>query len=82
VAEVTAAPVLAVAGAVLLAAAGVVVLVREPALPRFGARYAAAGARTTPADPDRAAWEALDSGRDPTAGGRDGPGASPPTGPV
>ncbi|MBA3907154.1 MAG: TIGR02234 family membrane protein, partial [Pseudonocardiales bacterium] len=31
-----------------------------------GARYAAAGARPTITDPDRAAWVALDEGRDPT----------------
>jgi hypothetical protein len=34
---------------------------------RLGARYAASGARTAQADPDRAAWAALDEGRDPTS---------------
>jgi uncharacterized membrane protein (TIGR02234 family) len=69
----------AVLGALLLVLAGVAVIVREPRLPRLGARYAAravAGeAATDPdraadpdhaADPDRAAWDALDAGRDPT----------------
>jgi hypothetical protein len=82
----TAAPLLAVAGAALLLAVGVVVLLREPRFPRFGARYAAPGARRVETDPDRAAWQALDAGVDPTAdvpgsrgddpgdGGRTGPG--------
>ncbi|WP_308292870.1 Trp biosynthesis-associated membrane protein [Pseudonocardia sp. McavD-2-B] len=49
-------------------------VVREPRLPRLGARYAAPGtqAATTPADPDRAAWERLDAGGDPTVGPREG----------
>lgn len=64
---VTAAPLLAVAGGVVLLAVGVFVLLREPRLARLGARYAAAGARPTITDPDRAAWVALDEGRDPTA---------------
>jgi hypothetical protein len=42
------------------------VLLREPRMARLGARYAAEGARPTTADPDRAAWVALDEGRDPT----------------
>lgn len=62
-------PWLAVAGAVLAVAAGVLLVVREGRMARLGARYAAPGARTeTPADPDRAAWEQLDDGRDPTVG--------------
>lgn len=69
----TPAPLLAVAGGALLVAAGVLVVVREPRLPRLGARYAAPGAaRRRPADPDRAAWEALDAGEDPTAAPRGG----------
>ena len=64
----TAAPLLAVVGGLLLVAAGLVVLMRERRLPRLGARYAAPGARPAPSDPDRAAWQDLDAGRDPTAG--------------
>jgi uncharacterized membrane protein (TIGR02234 family) len=65
-------------GAILLVAAGVALLAAERRFPRFGARYAARPAeRRGDADPDRAAWEALDAGRDPTAD----PG-SDPTGPT
>lgn len=64
----TAAPLLAVLGGALVGAAGLVVLLRERSLPRLGARYAAPGARPAPSDPDRAAWQDLDAGRDPTAG--------------
>lgn len=67
-ATATSAPLLAVLGGVLLVAAGLVVLLRERRLPRLGARYAAPGARPAPSDPDRAAWQDLDAGRDPTAG--------------
>lgn len=62
----TPAPWLAVLGGVLLLAVGLLVLVRERRLPRLGARYAAPGARPAPTDPDRAAWQDLDAGRDPT----------------
>lgn len=70
----TAAPWLAVAGAVLAVVAAVVLLVREPRLPTLGARYSAPGAaRAAPSsDPDRAAWERLDAGGDPTVGPREG----------
>jgi uncharacterized membrane protein (TIGR02234 family) len=64
--ETTAAPWLAVLGGVLLLVVGLLVLVRERRLPRLGARYAAPGARPAPTDPDRAAWQDLDAGRDPT----------------
>jgi hypothetical protein len=68
-ATATAAPLLALLGALLLLGAGLVVLLREPVLPRLGSRYAAAGSRPRPAqDPDRAAWVDLDEGRDPTTG--------------
>lgn len=67
--DVSAAPALAVAAGLVLLAAGGLVLVRERALPRFGARYAAPAARPAPVDPDRAAWQDLDAGRDPTVGG-------------
>ncbi|MDN5916729.1 MAG: Trp biosynthesis-associated membrane protein [Pseudonocardia sp.] len=69
--EVTAAawPWLAVAGAVVAVAAGVLLVVRERRMARLGARYAASGTPTeAPTDPDRAAWEQLDDGRDPTIG--------------
>ncbi|SHK84562.1 Tryptophan-associated transmembrane protein (Trp_oprn_chp) [Pseudonocardia thermophila] len=52
------------AGGLLLVAAGVLVAVREPGLARFGARYSRTAG--TAADPDRAAWDALDAGLDPT----------------
>jgi hypothetical protein len=74
----TSAPLLAVAGGAVLLVAGVLVVLRERRLPKLGARYAAAGDRRVPRDPDRAAWEALDAGEDPTAGpggeGDDGTG--------
>jgi uncharacterized membrane protein (TIGR02234 family) len=63
----TPAPLLAVAGGLVLVGVGVYVLLREPRLPRLGARYAAPGARAVEVDPDRAAWQDLDAGRDPTA---------------
>jgi uncharacterized membrane protein (TIGR02234 family) len=57
----------AVLAAVLLLLAGAVLVVRERGLPRFGARYAARPAAEPAAvDPDRATWDALDAGRDPT----------------
>jgi uncharacterized membrane protein (TIGR02234 family) len=65
-AEATAAPLLVVAGAAVLLVVGVLVLVRERRLPRLGARYAAPGERRVERDPDRAAWQELDEGRDPT----------------
>jgi hypothetical protein len=65
-ADGTGAPLLAVAGALVLLAVGIAVLVRERRLPRLGARYAAPGERRVERDPDRAAWEELDEGRDPT----------------
>ncbi len=63
--EVTPAPLLAVLGGLLLLVVGVVALLRERGLSRFGSRYAAAGSRP-PADPDRSAWQDLDAGLDPT----------------
>ena len=66
-------PLLAVGGGLLLAVVGGVVALREPRLARLGARYAAAGSRSAPPDPDRAAWAALDEGRDPTADPLTGP---------
>ncbi len=81
--ETTVAPLLAVAAAVVLLLVGLAVAVRESRLPRFGARYAAPGSRPVELDPDRAAWQDLDVGRDPTvdpAGDRGddpGPGTRP-----
>lgn len=66
--EATAAPLVAVVGVLLLLVAGAALAVAEPRLPRFGARYAAAQDRRAEPDPDRAAWDALDAGRDPTLG--------------
>jgi hypothetical protein len=91
---ITPAPLLAVAGGVVLLAVGAYVVLREPRLSRLGARYAAPGKRPAPVDPDRAAWQDLDAGRDPTvdlpadppAGPRDGarvdPGDGSRTGPL
>ncbi|OLS98038.1 hypothetical protein BJF90_41740 [Pseudonocardia sp. CNS-004] len=66
-AEVTVAPLLAVAGGLVLLAVGIVVVLRERGLARLGARYAAPGERRVQRDPDRTAWDELDEGRDPTA---------------
>lgn len=78
--DVTAAPLLAVAGGLLLVAVGVVVVLREPRLSRLGARYAAPGKRPVEIDPDRAAWQDLDAGRDPTADAGGDPGDGAPRG--
>jgi len=59
-------PAPAALGAILLLSAGVALVVADRRLPRLGARYAARPAHE-PTDPDRAAWDALDAGRDPTA---------------
>lgn len=59
-------PWVAVAAAVLAVAAGVLLAVRERRMARLGSRYAAPGSDAPPADPDRAAWEQLDEGGDPT----------------
>lgn len=64
---ITPAPLLAVACGLLLLVVAAFVLLREPRLPRLGARYAAPGSRAVEVDPDRAAWQELDAGQDPTA---------------
>jgi uncharacterized membrane protein (TIGR02234 family) len=69
----TAAPLLAGAAGLVLLAVAVFVVLREPRLARLGARYAAPGKRPVEIDPDRAAWQALDAGRDPTADAGDDP---------
>jgi uncharacterized membrane protein (TIGR02234 family) len=63
-----AAPWLGVLGGLLVLAAGVVLVIADRSLPRMGAKYAAPGAERPVVDPDRAAWDALDEGRDPTVG--------------
>jgi uncharacterized membrane protein (TIGR02234 family) len=61
-------PLSALLGAALLLTAGIGLVAGEGRLPRFGARYAARPAvRAATTDPDRATWDALDAGRDPTA---------------
>jgi uncharacterized membrane protein (TIGR02234 family) len=80
------APLLPAAGGVLLIVSGGLVTVRERRLPRLGARFSAPGERRVERDPDRAAWQELDAGRDPTAdpgarprrGSGDDPGDGPP----
>ena len=61
-------PLLAAVGGLLMAGVGALVVLRAPVLPRLGARYDAPGTRRRVADPDRALWDALDEGRDPTSG--------------
>jgi hypothetical protein len=82
---VTVAPLLAVAGGLVLLAVGIVVVLREQGLARLGARYAAPGERRVQRDPDRTAWDELDEGRDPTvdppAAPPDDPGDDPGDGP-
>ena len=79
------APLLPATAGGLLLGVGVLVAVRERGLPRLGSRYAAPGERRVEQDPDRAAWQALDAGFDPTADTtRDttvNPAADPPDGP-
>ena len=83
-------PIPAAVGAALLVVAGVVLLIGERRLPRFGGRFARERRQNGPArapsgrgaEPDRAAWDALDAGRDPTldstSSGNGEPGASVP----
>lgn len=59
-------PVVAGIGSLALAVTGAALALAEPRLRRFGARYAGARARRAEPDPQRAAWDALDAGRDPT----------------
>jgi uncharacterized membrane protein (TIGR02234 family) len=58
-------PLLAALGAVLLITAGAALVVADRRLPRLGARYSARPEQAA-TDPDRATWEALDAGVDPT----------------
>jgi uncharacterized membrane protein (TIGR02234 family) len=79
--ETTPAPLLVIAGAAAMLVAGLVVIGWERRLPRFGARYSAPGERRVETDPDRAAWQDLDAGRDPTADRPDSRGDDPDVGP-
>jgi hypothetical protein len=64
--DVSAVPLAAVAGAVLLLAVGLFVLLSEPRLAHLGARYSSRRTPQAELDPDRAAWRELDAGGDPT----------------
>lgn len=64
---VTAAPWPAVVAGLAMVAAGIWVSVRERELPRFGARFSVGHDRPRQPDEDRAWWDALDGGSDPTA---------------
>lgn len=73
-------PLLALLGGLLMLAAGLLTVRWAAVLPRMGAQYdapGAAGGRPRPADPDRALWEALDEGRDPTGEPTHGPTSHP-----
>lgn len=72
--DVTPAPLLAVAGAAAVALVGAFVLLREPRLASVGGGYGRRTQRAAQLDPDRAAWQELDDGHDPTVG----PGPSRP----
>ncbi|MHC1557360.1 TIGR02234 family membrane protein [Actinomycetospora sp. C-140] len=85
-------PLLGVLGGLLMVAAGLLAVRWAAVLPRMGARYDAPGAagadgrRPRPTDPDRAFWEALDEGEDPTRDpverpSEDGPSSGPRSGP-
>jgi uncharacterized membrane protein (TIGR02234 family) len=58
-------PLLAAFGGILLIAAWAALVVADRRLPRLGARYSARPEQAA-TDPDRATWEALDAGVDPT----------------
>jgi uncharacterized membrane protein (TIGR02234 family) len=79
----TAAPWAALAAGLAMAAVGIWVSLRERDLPRFGARFSTGRDRPREPDQDRAWWDALDGGSDPTAadeganGTTNGTGADP-----
>lgn len=56
----------AVVSGLLMLGAGGWVMLRERDLPRFGARFSVGHDRPRQPDQDRAWWDALDSGEDPT----------------
>lgn len=60
-------PLVAAVGALLLAVAGLLLAVRGHRMPQLGSRYATpAQARRDAPDPQRALWDRLDAGSDPT----------------
>jgi uncharacterized membrane protein (TIGR02234 family) len=78
-------PLLGIVGAAAMLAAGLLTVRWAAVLPRMGAQYDAPGGaraeRPRPADPDKALWEALDDGRDPTGDPTREPDTDPPDGP-
>jgi hypothetical protein len=74
----TGAPWTAVAAGLAMVAAGVWVTVRERDLPRFGARFSVGHDRPRQPDQDRAWWDALDGGKDPTVANEAGTDPRPP----
>lgn len=62
----TGAPWFAATAGLIMFAVGVWVMSRERGLPRFGARFSVGHDRPRQPDQDRAWWDALDSGDDPT----------------
>jgi len=63
---VTGAPWTAVGAGLAMVAAGVWVMLRERDLPRFGGRFSVGHDRPRQPDQDRAWWDVLDRGGDPT----------------
>jgi len=92
--QISAAPWLGALGGLLVVGGGLLLVVLDRRLPRMGARYDAPGAARNPrgddrpVDPERAAWDELDAGVDPTTEGtfataepdERGPGGRPRTG--
>lgn len=76
-------PLLALLAALVMIAAGLLTVRWAAVLPRMGAQYDAPGAgaaRSRPADPDKALWEALDEGHDPTGDPPERPRSGPSDG--
>lgn len=59
-------PAAAVAGGVLVACAGTLLVAKGHRMARMGAKYTAPGTRRTTRDPDTELWDALSEGSDPT----------------
>ncbi|MBV8932552.1 MAG: Trp biosynthesis-associated membrane protein, partial [Kutzneria sp.] len=66
VATVVAGHVLAAAAGLLLLTAGVALAASGHRMPRLGARYRTPASATAAVDPDQRLWRSLDAGRDPT----------------